>query len=74
MHVEQKMLDHMKTYLLETKVAESNLNEQERKIWDEMKQSFAEKRNGPAPAVPAAPDGPAAASVDVSSAEDAPDI
>ena len=27
---ERKMLDHMKTYLLEAKVAESNLSEQER--------------------------------------------
>jgi hypothetical protein len=47
---ERKMLDHMKTYLLEAKVAESNLNDQERKIWEEMKQEYLVSRNaGAAP-------------------------
>ena len=39
------MLDHMKTYLLESKVAESNLSEQERRIWDEMKDSYVKSAN-----------------------------
>lgn len=37
---DKKMLEHMKMYVMETKMAEMNLSEEERLIWEELKAEY----------------------------------
>ena len=37
---ERKMLEHMQLYVMETKVAETQLSAEERLLWDEMKEAY----------------------------------
>jgi len=41
---ERKMLEHMKLYVMETKVAETELTPDERLIWEDMKSEYLEMR------------------------------
>uniref|UniRef100_A0A7S2GRP7 Uncharacterized protein n=1 Tax=Haptolina brevifila TaxID=156173 RepID=A0A7S2GRP7_9EUKA len=37
---ERRMLDHMQLYVMETKVAETQLSEEERRMWESMKKDY----------------------------------
>lgn len=39
---ERKMLEHMKFYVMETKMAETELSVEERQIWEDMKREYLE--------------------------------
>lgn len=41
---ERKMLEHMKLYVMEMKVAEAELSPEERLIWEDMKSEYLETR------------------------------
>ena len=41
---ERRLLEHMKLYVMETKVAESHLSEEEALIWEDMKAEYLEQR------------------------------
>lgn len=43
------MLEHMKLYVMETKVAETELSDEERLIWEEMKSEYISQRLDKAP-------------------------
>ena len=42
-------------YVIESKMAESGLNEEEAKIWEQMKQDYMESRKGKPPLQPPPP-------------------
>lgn len=72
---ERRMLEHMRLYVVETKMAETQLSAQELAIWEDMKQEYLERTRATATSarVPATAPAPSPAPLDANPETDAAD-